>query len=355
MAKVGRNDPCPCGSGKKYKKCCLDKDAAPPPARLDEMDFEEPPAQALVYDGWEALAVEDTRLAKRCFRKALELDPDIADAFNGLAELAARKGDAEGAEGYYRQAYEKAKAALGTEDKAAYAWYGELDTRPYMRARHGLALLFFNLGKYDEAVGEFKALLELNPNDNQGARYMVAPCRLLQRDPQGALEEFEWFRLHYPSDVPDPHYLFSWGLACFLASRFPESAARFRSAMFANPYIIPLALKKDIQEFPIWHSNNLMELDYAREYRQVYGAMWRGRDEARRFLRHVWEDKEIQHDFSRWLGFLTQLEQAHGSDRWIPILERARRIERKRLSVGFFMRLKRYLDSQGLPPAPGVH
>jgi preprotein translocase subunit SecA len=22
-AKVGRNDPCPCGSGKKHKKCCL--------------------------------------------------------------------------------------------------------------------------------------------------------------------------------------------------------------------------------------------------------------------------------------------------------------------------------------------
>jgi SEC-C motif-containing protein len=24
-AKVGRNDPCPCGSGKKYKHCCLAK------------------------------------------------------------------------------------------------------------------------------------------------------------------------------------------------------------------------------------------------------------------------------------------------------------------------------------------
>ena len=24
--KVGRNDPCPCGSGKKYKKCCLLKE-----------------------------------------------------------------------------------------------------------------------------------------------------------------------------------------------------------------------------------------------------------------------------------------------------------------------------------------
>ncbi len=26
--KIGRNDPCPCGSGKKYKNCCLKKDQA---------------------------------------------------------------------------------------------------------------------------------------------------------------------------------------------------------------------------------------------------------------------------------------------------------------------------------------
>ena len=26
--KVGPNDPCPCGSGKKYKKCCMQKDQA---------------------------------------------------------------------------------------------------------------------------------------------------------------------------------------------------------------------------------------------------------------------------------------------------------------------------------------
>ena len=25
MERIGRNDPCPCGSGKKYKKCCLNK------------------------------------------------------------------------------------------------------------------------------------------------------------------------------------------------------------------------------------------------------------------------------------------------------------------------------------------
>ena len=26
--KIGRNDPCPCGSGKKYKQCCLNSAAA---------------------------------------------------------------------------------------------------------------------------------------------------------------------------------------------------------------------------------------------------------------------------------------------------------------------------------------
>ena len=25
---VGRNDPCPCGSGRKFKKCCLNRDSA---------------------------------------------------------------------------------------------------------------------------------------------------------------------------------------------------------------------------------------------------------------------------------------------------------------------------------------
>ena len=47
MAKTGRNDPCPCGSGKKYKKCCLRKDeervlAGRPEAPTDDL-FEDLP------------------------------------------------------------------------------------------------------------------------------------------------------------------------------------------------------------------------------------------------------------------------------------------------------------------------
>lgn len=36
MAKIGRNQACPCGSGRKYKHCCLDRDRASQ-ARLSPM------------------------------------------------------------------------------------------------------------------------------------------------------------------------------------------------------------------------------------------------------------------------------------------------------------------------------
>ncbi len=36
---AGRNDPCPCGSGKKYKKCCLKKESLPPEKPATEKDL----------------------------------------------------------------------------------------------------------------------------------------------------------------------------------------------------------------------------------------------------------------------------------------------------------------------------
>ncbi len=48
--KIGRNDPCPCGSGKKYKKCCLDKDDF---ERREEMKADLAPVLKWVYQNGE--------------------------------------------------------------------------------------------------------------------------------------------------------------------------------------------------------------------------------------------------------------------------------------------------------------
>lgn len=47
MKKIGRNDPCPCGSGKKYKQCCLRKDEA-------KALIEQTAQEALRFSGLEA-------------------------------------------------------------------------------------------------------------------------------------------------------------------------------------------------------------------------------------------------------------------------------------------------------------
>ena len=49
--KAGRNDPCPCGSGKKYKKCCLEKDELEDNRELAVKN--EPPRRQEIIDEWE--------------------------------------------------------------------------------------------------------------------------------------------------------------------------------------------------------------------------------------------------------------------------------------------------------------
>jgi hypothetical protein len=46
MTKPGRNDPCHCGSGQKYKKCCLAKDEADARSELAAAEAERQKAAA---------------------------------------------------------------------------------------------------------------------------------------------------------------------------------------------------------------------------------------------------------------------------------------------------------------------
>jgi uncharacterized protein len=46
--KIGRNDPCPCGSGKKYKQCCLQKGIANPRAKMKAQWLNKPAGPNLI-------------------------------------------------------------------------------------------------------------------------------------------------------------------------------------------------------------------------------------------------------------------------------------------------------------------
>jgi tetratricopeptide (TPR) repeat protein len=141
-------------------------------------------AQEIMWDAWEA-GTRKRRVALA--KKALEISPLCADAYVLLAQETA--STPEEAAGLYRQGVEAGEKSLG---KAAFRddvglFWGILETRPYMRARHGLAIALWQLGKRDEAMAHYRDMLRLNPNDNQGIRYILLDCLLeLGRDEEAA-------------------------------------------------------------------------------------------------------------------------------------------------------------------------
>ena len=142
-------------------------------------------AQDVMYEAWER-TTSRSRIALA--RKALSISPLCADAYVLLAEEAARS--AEEARDFYARGVEAGELALGPEGFAEYDghFWGFLETRPYMRARVGLALTLLKLGDEDGAMSHFRDMLRLNPNDNQGIRYLLAGC-LLRRGEDAALKE----------------------------------------------------------------------------------------------------------------------------------------------------------------------
>jgi tetratricopeptide (TPR) repeat protein len=125
-------------------------------------------AQDLIYEAMETRGRRQLQL----IRRALEMSPDCADAYVLLAE---RSTTAEERQANYEQAVAAGERALGPEAFTGpdRSFWGDVTTRPYMRARFGLADTLAERGDATAAIEHFQALLQLNPNDNQGARYRL--------------------------------------------------------------------------------------------------------------------------------------------------------------------------------------
>ncbi len=114
---------------------------------------------------------------------ALKLDPTCADAFLIQGAIEEQAGNLDAAQAAYERAMALAAEQLGAavftkEARKANLppFWAATETRGYMRARQGLAMVRWKQGHLKEAVGHFKALLRLNPNDNQGNRELLIDC-----------------------------------------------------------------------------------------------------------------------------------------------------------------------------------
>mgnify|MGYP002681902168 FL=1 len=112
--------------------------------------------------------------AEAYYREALRLDAGHADAWVHLGILRLEENRVEDALACYKRG-EAAALARTIGDPKTYEgpFWLDLDSRPYMRALHGKGLCLWRLGQTHAAHQVFALMLRLNPNDNQGVRFLI--------------------------------------------------------------------------------------------------------------------------------------------------------------------------------------
>ena len=131
MSRPGRNNPCPCGSGKKYKRCCLDKDVAAELEherlaaaawrpivdvnivnRFDEFDTDDAEDELTANSNAAVDLVDEGRLdeAEQVARHLLERFPDVHDGWDRLGMVYQARGDNQKAADCYRKVIEVIRA-----------------------------------------------------------------------------------------------------------------------------------------------------------------------------------------------------------------------------------------------------
>lgn len=172
-------------------------------------------AQEFYYRAMEA---PNHALRMECIEEALLLDPENVDALLVKAEQTLAGEELIAEERRIVSLGEQQLRKQGLAGHRGHYW-GIHETRPYMRARLQLAESLWVNGHEKEAISEYEALLELNPNDNQGNRDPLLGAYLATDTLDGArrlLKQYE----------DDASAIFAWGLVLERFLSGDETGAR---------------------------------------------------------------------------------------------------------------------------------
>jgi len=243
-------------------------------------------AQELIYDAWEAPTLAK---AKALARKALKLSEDCADAY--LILSSGIKTDAERLT-LLRAAVAAGERALGPRafKEMSGEFWGFLETRPYMRALGELAHFLVSIEQFEEGRACFQRMLELNPNDNQGARHeLLSLLIMLGRD-----ADAEKLYVQYKGDG-----FSSWAYARLLldyrkhGAKSKKAVKHLQKALAANRHIADfLTGRKKLPNTPP-QPYALGSEEEALEYLRNGGRAWLYMPDAIIWLKTVTEKEKI--------------------------------------------------------------
>jgi tetratricopeptide (TPR) repeat protein len=279
LAGTGRNDPCFCGSGKKYKKCHLADDEgaalAPPQA---------PDPEEMLAAGWRLFEQRRPAAAEKEFRAALAVKPDWPDALVAIGLARLRSGDQDAARQEFNEVLRVSeKLAAELRESGAKDAFSRKEAQAYLRASHALGCLAFDQERYQDALVDLERVYGVDQGAVGTEARLIAGATLLKlKRPGDAVQVLE---VASKSEAGAGRALLSLGLAHFAAGDRTAAQAAMSQALAANSHF-GLAL---LGRVPTQAANLGAATAGSREeavgYAQTFGDAWD--KEAKSFFKEV--------------------------------------------------------------------
>lgn len=283
MAATGRNDACPCGAGKKYKKCHLaaDQAAAIPPAA-------PPDAKELVAGGWRLFEQRRPKAAEREFQAALALDATLLDAHVGIGMARLSAGDNEGARTELAAVVAAADGDFAKlrADSVTDA-FTRPEAQPYLRAAHALGCLAYDEKRYEDAARDLERVYVVDTGTvGTEARLIAAKALLKLEKPAEAAEVLK------PATAATnggSRARVALALAHFLSGSEVDARRELSAALDVNPHFGKALLGRLRRQVDAMSGSQPGSPEEAVLYAQTYGDAWTA--EAKKFLESVLDER----------------------------------------------------------------
>ena len=187
----------------------------------------------------------------------------------------------------YQKSIDQYKRKFGKrffEENEGYFWLIH-ETRPFMQCLLDQANLFWEMGEEEKAIDQFKYMLKLNPNDNQGIRYLLISY-LLELNRVDEAEELYWEF----EDESSANWKYSRLLMDIKNNEsFDEIEMQYNNCIKYNPHVVSYLLgeKRLPKTLPFFYG--IGDDNEAVHYCAMSRNAWRNDENAMKILKKLSE------------------------------------------------------------------
>jgi tetratricopeptide (TPR) repeat protein len=232
-------------------------------------------AQDLIFEAREL----DNEEGVQKIYQALRIDPDCIEAFEFLAEL---EPIPESAIAFYEKGIAIGRKRFDADfiKKHKGRFWGVHETRPFIRCLGACAECLVVMQRYDEAIAVFEEVLELNPLDNTGVRYILLAVLVHTGQYKKYLKYDKLFDDKFTATALYTRALYQYKIA----DSATKSANALRDAKKANKHVVKLLLASDYKPiFPTEYQHG--SLEEAQIYLAMNKKFWQETEGAIDWLR----------------------------------------------------------------------